>query len=150
MIKQSATVVSCDGDTVWVEAERQSTCGQCQLQKGCGTGLLAEHVGKRFSRLAIPNTTDNFSPGQTVQVEITEEALVAGAFLMYIMPLLALFVFSAIAEALNVGELFGIIAGFCGLLFGFWWVKWRFKKVQATDKIKQTIKIGEFNNETNT
>jgi sigma-E factor negative regulatory protein RseC len=143
MIKQEATVTSCENEVVWVESQRQSTCGQCQLQKGCGTGLLADHVGKRFSRLAISKPTGIFSPGQTVQLEIAEEALVKGAVLMYLMPLFSLFVFAIIAKTAGFSEGFGIIAGLCGLLFGFWWVKLRLQGSQNTANIKQTIKIGE-------
>ncbi len=141
MIEQQATVVSSKEGTVWVEAQRQSTCGQCQLQKGCGTGLLANHVGKRFSRLAIPNNTrQDFSPGQQVRLEIAEVALVKGAFLMYIVPLLILFIFGAIAKTLNLGDGIGIISGFCGLFIGFYWVKRRLQKQQNNIN---TIKIGE-------
>ena len=147
MIKQAATVTACEADVVWVEAQRESTCGQCQLRKGCGTGLLAEHVGKRFSRLAVSDTTQGFSPGQQVQLEIAESALVKGAFLMYIIPLLFLFIFAAITKILNLGELMGIVFGLGGLLIGFYLIKKRLRKHQNTVRISKT-KIGEEINET--
>ena len=53
MIEQKATVASRSGEQVWVEAERQSTCGQCQARRGCGTALFSKHVGTKFSRLAV-------------------------------------------------------------------------------------------------
>ena len=70
MIKQQAKVVSCDDNKVWLEAERQSTCGQCQVRKGCGTGLLANHVGKRFSRIEVAKT-DDVTVGQQVELRIS-------------------------------------------------------------------------------
>ncbi|MFW5450797.1 MAG: SoxR reducing system RseC family protein [Methylophagaceae bacterium] len=122
MIKQQATVVSYDENTVWLEAERQSTCDGCQVKKGCGTGLLAKHVGKRFSRIAVAKTMD-VHIGQQVQLAIPEESLLQGALLMYILPLVMMFAFSAIAQTLNINEALEIIAGISGLLIGFYWVR---------------------------
>ncbi|THF54438.1 MAG: polyurethanase, partial [Methylophaga nitratireducenticrescens] len=49
MIEQKAKVIRSDESTIWLQTERQSTCDKCQVKKGCGTGLLSEHVGRRFS-----------------------------------------------------------------------------------------------------
>lgn len=124
MIEQSAKVISCDDNTVWLEAERQSTCGACQLKQGCGTRLLAKHVGKKFSRIAV-NKTHDVSVGEQVQLAIPEEALLQGAFLMYIFPLVLMFVFAAIAQWLNFSNVTEIIAGLSGLFIGFLLVKKR-------------------------
>ncbi|HEC60363.1 hypothetical protein LCGC14_1039330 [marine sediment metagenome] len=122
MIEQSAKVVKFDDKTVWVEAERQSTCSGCQVKQGCGTGMLAKHVGKRFSSIAVIKTSD-VSVGQQVQLAIPEETLLQGAFLMYILPLILMFIMAAGARALNFNETIEIFAGLGGLLLGFYWVK---------------------------
>ncbi len=122
MIEQKATVIGRDGRLVWVEAERQSTCGQCQARKGCGTGMLAKHVGQRFSRLAV-NTDLDLKVGQQVMVSIPEQALLSGAVLMYLMPLTALFTAAVLVRMLGAGELAQITAGLLGLCVGFFWVK---------------------------
>lgn len=122
MIEQKATVISRDGRLVWVEAERQSTCGQCQARKGCGTGLLAKHVGQRFSRLAVHTELD-LKVGQQVMVFIPEQALLTGALMMYLLPLLGLFLASVLTRMSGAGELVQIIAGLLGLAAGFFCVK---------------------------
>lgn len=138
MIEQKATVISRDGDIVWVEAERQSTCGQCQARKGCGTGLLARHVGQRFSRLAVA-TDQKLEIGQQVTVSIPEQALLSGALIMYLLPLLFLFAAAVLARVAGVGELAQIAAGLLGLCAGFYWVKRQIKghspgvQVQTTE-----------------
>ncbi len=136
MIEQKATVVSYDEKTIWLEAERQSTCDGCQVKKGCGTGLLAKHVGKRFSRIAVAKTMD-VHIGQQVQLAIPEESLLQGAVLMYILPLIMMFAFSAIAQTLNVSEALEIIAGIAGLLIGFYWVRIRLQR--QTDGLQAKI-----------
>ena len=124
MIEQQATVIDCDDNTVWLEAERQSTCSQCQLKQGCGTGLLANHVGKRFSRISV-NKTFDVTIGQQVRLAIPEQSLLQGTFVMYIMPLVLMFLFAAVAQALNFNELVEIFAGIGGLLSGFYWARLR-------------------------
>lgn len=138
MIEQKATVVSFDGDIVWVEAERQSTCGQCQARKGCGTGLLAKHVGQRFSRLAV-SCDRKLEIGQQVTVSIPEQALLSGALMMYLLPLIFLFAAAVLARMTGLGELPQIMAGLLGLCVGFYWVKRQMKghspgvEVQTTE-----------------
>jgi sigma-E factor negative regulatory protein RseC len=122
MIEQSAKVVRTDDKMVWLEAERESTCSGCQVRQGCGTGMLAKHVGKRFSSIAVLKTSD-VKIGQQVQLAIPEETLLQGAFLMYILPLVLMFVMAAAARALNLSEAIEILGGLSGLFIGFYWVK---------------------------
>ena len=126
MIEQKATIVELEDKIAWVQAERQSTCGQCAVRQGCGTGLLAKHVGKKFSRIAV-SRTENMEPGQQVTVSIPEEALVQGAALMYLLPLLSMFAAAVTIRTLGWGELAEIGAGIAGLAAGFYWVRFRLK-----------------------
>ncbi|NQZ54150.1 MAG: SoxR reducing system RseC family protein [Piscirickettsiaceae bacterium] len=126
MIEQKAKVVSFDDETVWLEAERQSTCSGCQVRQGCGTGMLAKHVGQKFSRITVKKTSD-VEIGQQVQLAIPEETLLQGAALMYLLPLVLMFIFAAIAQSLNFNEALEIIAGISGLFIGFYWVRIRLR-----------------------
>lgn len=126
MIEQKAKVVSFDDETVWLEAERESTCSGCQVRQGCGTGMLAKHVGQRFSRITVKKTSD-VEIGQQVQLAIPEETLLQGAVLMYLLPLVLMFIFAAIAQSLNFNEALEIIAGISGLFIGFYWVRIRLR-----------------------
>mgnify|MGYP000187466069 FL=1 len=122
MIEQQARVIEIDGDTVWLEAERESTCSDCQVKQGCGTGLLAKHVGKKFSKISVHKTTDT-TMGEVVMLVIPEEALLQGAALMYLLPLTLLFLFSIITRSFDLGEGAEILAGLTGLVTGFAVVK---------------------------
>lgn len=135
MIEQKAIVVSQEAQQVWVEAERQSTCGQCQARKGCGTGLLAKHVGQRFSRIAV-KTDENLKVGQQVIVSIPEQALLSGAFMMYLLPLLLMFATATLARMANSGELLEILAGLSGLVAGFYFVKTRLRNKHSGVQVK--------------
>lgn len=126
MIKQQATVTRCNDDTVSLEVERESTCSACKVRQGCGTAMLAEHVGKRFSKITVDKTGD-IEVGQQVQLAIPESSLLHGAFLMYIVPILLLFVFSAIAQQVYDNEFVEILSGLVGLFLGFYLVKVQLK-----------------------
>lgn len=126
MIEQQAKVVEINDKSILVEAERHTTCSKCAINKGCGTGLLAKHVGRRFAKLEVKRSRDVL-PGEQVRIEISEEALLRGTFILYIVPLLLMFVFTAIATYLqqlfHFHEFIEIIAGICGLWIGFVWVR---------------------------
>ena len=122
MIEQQARVIEIDGDVVWLEADRESTCSNCQVKQGCGTGLLANHVGKKFSKISVHKTTDA-TLGEVVTLVIPEEALLQGAALMYLLPLTLLFLFSIITRSFDLGEGAEILAGLTGLVTGFAVVK---------------------------
>lgn len=126
MIEQKATVVRSDDSTIWLQAERQSTCDKCQVKKGCGTGLLSEHVGRRFSTIAVPKK-HIVEPGQHMNVSIPEEALLHGAFMMYLLPILFMFAGAGLSRLMFANELLEIIGGLAGLMFGFYLVKNRLK-----------------------
>jgi sigma-E factor negative regulatory protein RseC len=137
MIEQKATVVSRDEHQIWLEAERQSTCSQCQARKGCGTGLLAKHVGRRFSRIAVPADND-LRLGQQVKVSIPEQALLSGAFMVYMLPLLLMFAAAALVRFMHFGELAEIVAGLLGMAAGFYGVKTRLKRRNADIRVEIT------------
>jgi|TARA_B100000795_G_scaffold114510_1_gene84943 sigma-E factor negative regulatory protein RseC len=122
MIEQQATIVEVDGDTVWLQAERESTCSNCQVKQGCGTGLLSKHVGKKFSKISVHKTTD-VALGQVVTLVIPEQALLQGAALLYLLPLILLFLFSFVTRSFDLGEGAEILAGLTGLVTGFAVVK---------------------------
>ncbi len=122
MIKQQATVIQVTDETIWLQAERQSTCSQCQIKQGCGTGMLAKHVGKRFSKIAV-NKTCETTVGQVVTLAIPEQALLQGAVRMYLLPLALLLLFSMMARAAQLGDAAEVVAGLGGLFAGFVWVK---------------------------
>ena len=135
MIEQTAKVVASDDKIVWLEAETQSTCSQCQLKKGCGTGMLSKHVGRRFSRIAV-NKERDVQIGDQVQIGIPEQALLRAAFMMYIIPLLLMFAFAVFSRFYHLGEFMEIFAAACGLFLGFFWVRNRMRRTDTSMQAK--------------
>lgn len=129
MIRQPATVVSIDDQQIWLDVERQSSCSGCKLRNGCGTGLLARHVGRRFSRLAVPRT-ENLQVGEQVEVQIAEKELLHGALMMYLLPLLGLIGGAGLVNILTGPAWLEVTAGMVGLTTGFVWLRHYFSHRQ--------------------
>ncbi len=128
MITENATVVSIENNQTWIETQRKSTCGQCSASKGCGTSVLSKVIGNKLSKMKAINTIDA-QVGDEVVVGLNEASLLKGAFVIYMLPLLFLFLFSLIGQfvAQNIGaadnELLVIIFAVVGFLLGMKKVK---------------------------
>jgi len=123
MIEQAATVVKTADNIAWVESQRQSTCGSCSAKKGCGTSLLDNMFGASRIRVKVRDDIGTHQ-GDDVIIAIEENALVASSLLMYIVPVVGLFLFAGIADLLlHLPELFIIISGLTGIIGGFYVVR---------------------------
>jgi sigma-E factor negative regulatory protein RseC len=93
MIEGTATVVKCEGKFAWVEAQRQTACGNCAASKGCGTSVLAKIIGKKVTRMRAINQIDA-QVGDTVIVGLSEAGLLKGSLAVYLVPLLFMMLFA--------------------------------------------------------
>ena len=130
MIEERAEVVNIDGSDIWVETQRRSACDHCAVNKGCGTSVLGKVIGVKSSRVRVLNPRDKkVSIGDEIIVGINEQALVRGSMIIYLVPLLLLFIFGLLGEALSVQmnilnpDIVVIMSGLIGLIIGFSLVK---------------------------
>lgn len=127
MIEENARVVAVEGDVAWVETRRNSVCGSCAANKGCGTTALAKVVGVKYTRLRVLNAIAA-KAGDEVVIGIEENALVRGSLAMYAVPIVLLLVFAGLGDALNnqmqitTSETVSVVSGLLGLAGGFFWV----------------------------
>lgn len=137
MIEERARVVAMDEQGVWVEAQRQSACGQCAANKGCGTAVIGKVLGQKRSRVRVDNPANTLvAVGDEVLIGVNEELLVRGSFAVYIVPLLALFLFALLGQTLSAqlalahDDVLSAVGGLLGLVVGFAWVR-RFARGDA-------------------
>ncbi len=128
MIEESALVVECQDEYAWVETQRKSTCSSCSASKGCGTGALSKVLGNKTARMRVLNRI-GARVGEEVIVGVSEGALVQGSLAVYIVPLLGLFLFALLGQALasqlefESTESLSIVFGLIGLALGAFWVR---------------------------
>jgi len=125
MIEEQAIVLESEGDYVWVQTQRQSSCGQCSVKSGCGTSVLSQFLGNKASKVRCLNQySSKLVQGDRVLVGLHESALLGGSLLIYFVPLLAMIIMAGIGVLVasiiwpgNV-DLVSIISSFIGLFMG--------------------------------
>jgi sigma-E factor negative regulatory protein RseC len=123
MLTETGRVVAVDGEGVWVETIRQSTCGSCALRKGCGHGLLNRNADGQYAYIRVLpgriEATDCRVDDQ-VRIVIPEEVILRGSLVVYLLPLLFLICGACIGEALATPAFAGSVdlAAMTGALTG--------------------------------
>ena len=119
MIEEQARVVALEAGAVWVETLRQSTCGGCSANAGCGQGLM-DKIGVRASHGHVRALCDlQLQVGDQVVIGIAEDWLLRSALLVYLLPLLLFFLCAGVVQSLGAAEPWVIAAGGLGLLAGW-------------------------------
>ncbi len=108
----------------WISIQRKSTCGHCESSGSCGTGALNSYFADRTQALRLPNP-GNLAAGQAVRIGIEENALLQASFLVYLLPLLSLFISGALVQSglPALGEGGVIVAAAAGLALGFFFIR---------------------------
>jgi sigma-E factor negative regulatory protein RseC len=143
MIEETGQVVDVQGAFAWIESERTSTCGACNVRKGCGTAVLAKVLGQRRVHLRVINRI-NARVGDAVVIGISESGLVRGSLAVYAVPLAGLFAGAIAGDVL--GKYFfpggsdpvAIVGALAGLGAGLFWLK-RFSRRTEKDAAYQPV-----------
>lgn len=118
MIEESGRVVAVEDDAVWVETLRKAGCGRCDEPGGCGNGALARHARDRIGRVRARNDARlAVAVGDIVLVGVPPDAVLRGAFLIYVLPLALLLAGTLAGAALfpgDAGAVGGALAGLGG------------------------------------
>lgn len=124
MIETQAVVIKIEDAVAYVQAERKTSCSGCS-ESSCGTSVLANFFGQRAPLYRARNEA-GAKVGDRVMIGMDESALFKGTLLLYLFPLLLLFVgavagsaLAATAEARDycsaIGAVIGLAAGFVAL-----------------------------------
>lgn len=143
MIEEQAEVVEVIGSQLVLQAQRQSACGSCAASKGCGTSVLSKVIGRKFTRFQAENNVDA-KVGDTVVVGISEDALLKGSMMMYIMPIMGMMVFALLADntvaaLMDYRDLAVAASGIMGLVFGSLLSRWYFLRHDSRQRFAPVV-----------
>lgn len=99
MIEEIGIITAVDKDHIWVETEVKSTCGSCQAQDNCGTGVVAKVFTPKKEKLIL-RCHQAAEVGQRVRLGVAENQLLSASALMYLLPLLIMIVTAISAQYL--------------------------------------------------
>jgi sigma-E factor negative regulatory protein RseC len=117
MTESEAIVTRVDGQHVWLDVARASSCGSCERAGSCGTDSRRETQRRR-----VPNTV-GARVGDTVVLGVPDGAVLKAVLWSYLVPLVLTIVGAASGLALGgeggavIGAVAGLAAG--GFILGF-------------------------------
>jgi len=118
MVEESGIVERVEDGYIWVSpASSGGTCGSCNASGSCSTSLLVTLLqGKTTNTVRVDNTI-NAQVNDIVVLGIHPQGLLSASALLYLLPILSLFIFSIFGYQL-LGEMVSIIMGLIGFLVG--------------------------------
>lgn len=105
-----------------LSCQQQTSCSHCASSKSCGTGLVSNALGNKVLHWQL-TTSESVNTGQVVEIGFPEKSLLQSAALVYLFPLLMLFVGVIMGQywlspIFGGGELPIIVTALIGIVLG--------------------------------
>jgi sigma-E factor negative regulatory protein RseC len=120
-MRELGTVVAIEERSLWVETSRQTACGSCSAQKGCGTSLLAKLFPNRQHFVRVLAQVDQISSlqvGQEVTIEVSDSLIVKASLIMYLVPIALLLIGAAVGDTEGGSDGYAILGAVIGMTAG--------------------------------
>jgi sigma-E factor negative regulatory protein RseC len=136
MLTEVGRVVAVEEGSLWVETLRQSSCGACAAQSGCGHGLLNRLGSRRRISIRVlaggaVEPDPDYVPGEQVRFAVPERLILRGSVIVYLLPLCSMLLLAAGMARYPLqlsADLSGVLGAAMGLLLGValvrthaWW-----------------------------
>lgn len=118
MMREWATVVAWHNGVATLHSEIKTSCSSCSARKGCGSHMLNK-LGPKNAHVMKINSAEPLSPGQRIELGIEEKSLLSSALLVYMTPLLGLFIFGGLFQTLFHTDLAAALGALLGGVGGF-------------------------------
>lgn len=144
MLVETGRVVAVDTEGLWVETIRESTCGSCAAQKGCGHGILSRFGSGRRAYVHVlwgGITSDDCAVDDQVRISIPEDVILRGSLVVYMLPLVCMLAGAAAGATLLplAGEWPAAIGAILGFAAGFVLVRWHAWRHRADRTLQPTL-----------
>ncbi|MFT4937068.1 MAG: sigma-E factor negative regulatory protein RseC [Paraglaciecola sp.] len=101
MIEEIGVITAIDkkdnAQYIWIETQIKTTCGGCQANDNCGTGIVAKAFTPKKEQLYLA-CDETVSVGQQVKLGIPEESLLMASALVYLLPIVVVLLTAVIAQ----------------------------------------------------
>lgn len=118
MMREWTTVIAWNNGIATLRCNQKSGCSACQARSTCGVRIMNEVKPNGVLEFRLP-VKQHLEIGQKVELGISEANLLYSAFLIYLVPLLGLFIGAGLCHwfigndiAVMVGALLGGVIGF--------------------------------------
>lgn len=118
MMREWATVVSWQNGVATLHSEIKTSCSSCSARKGCGSHMLNK-LGPKNAHVMKIASAEPLIPGQRIELGIAESSLLSSALLVYMTPLLGLFLLAGLFQMLFHSDLAAASGALLGGIGGF-------------------------------
>ena len=120
MIEETGVVERVEDGYIWVSpASSGGACGSCESSGSCSTSILVSLLQGKSSKTVRVDNTINAKVNDRVVLGIHPQGLLSGSALIYLLPILSLFIFAALGSQF-FSELVSIVAGIIGFIIGLY------------------------------
>lgn len=138
MIKEWATVVSWQNGEALVSCDVKASCSSCASRAGCGTRVLNK-LGPQTTHTIVVASDVPLEPGQKVELGIAEGSLLSSAMLVYLSPLVGLFLIASLFQVLFGSDLAALSGAILGGVGGFLIARGYSRKLAAREAWQPVI-----------
>lgn len=101
MMEEMAKVIKCDNQGwVTVEVQVKNACNHCDNSESCGTSAVSKAFSPKVQEFSISSDT-YYEPGELLRLGLPESVILKAAALVYLMPLLGLFIGAMLASLIS-------------------------------------------------
>ncbi|NBD01645.1 SoxR-reducing system protein RseC [Atlantibacter hermannii] len=118
MMKEWATVISWQNGEAVVSCDVKSSCSSCASRAGCGSRILNK-LGPQTSHSITVPCDQPLVAGQKVELGIAESSLLGSALVVYMSPLMGLFIIAGLFQMLFGTDLAAMAGAILGGVGGF-------------------------------
>lgn len=127
-MEELATVTAINNDKITVVSQIKSSCNSCSQVDTCASGQVAKAIPHKQLSLTLSKTrsieNETINVGDCVILMLPEVDLLRSAWQVYLLPILGLFIFSALGQWLTLEgilahELMALALGVSGGYFGY-------------------------------
>jgi sigma-E factor negative regulatory protein RseC len=137
MIEEIGVVERVEDGYIWVSpASSGGACGSCESSGSCSTSIVATLFQGKTSKTVRVDNTINAKVKDKVVLGIHPQGLLSGSALIYLLPILILFVFAALGGQF-FSELVSMVAGVVGFILGLYISK----KIAGSTVMKSRLEL---------
>ena len=118
MMREWATVVSWQNGVATLHSEMKTSCSSCSARKGCGSHMLNK-LGPKNAHVMKVASAKPLAAGQRIELGIAEKSLLSSALLVYMTPLVGLFLLAGLFQALFHSDMASVAGALLGGVGGF-------------------------------
>ena len=118
MMKEWATVISWQNGEAVVSCDVKSSCSSCASRASCGSRILNK-LGPQTSHSITVPCDQPLVAGQKVELGIAESSLLGSALVVYMSPLMGLFIIAGLFQMLFGTDLAAMAGAILGGVGGF-------------------------------